>query len=240
MLKGSYTKYFKFQSLITADDLHRIDGYLHSRCDKVIYSFETSDGANYDSDVIEDIIGYSNPSNAKIERITMIAQNNGKYSAHNHIIVKFYNKGRWNSSASLYISDATSDEIAAISKDLGIIIEQTKADYSWMYSRGFLLFLDLLLSTIVTVSFNIYIVPFIKDNNASWWIQISLLQMIILVPLFIGFVRIIEWAYPKTVFNIGAQKSYYNKLLYRRKTVLGAISTIILGVISSILATKFF
>ena len=121
MLKGSYTKYFKFQSLVTVDDLHRIDRYLHSRCDKVIYNFETSDGVNYDADVIEDIIGYSNPSNAKIEKVTMIAQNNGKYSAHNHIIVKFYNRGRWDSSASLYISDANSDEIAAISKDLGII-----------------------------------------------------------------------------------------------------------------------
>lgn len=53
MLKGSYTKYFKFQSLVTVDDLHRINEYLHSRCDKVIYNFETSDGADYDADVIE-------------------------------------------------------------------------------------------------------------------------------------------------------------------------------------------
>ncbi len=240
MLKGSYTKYFKFQSLVTVDDLYRIYRYLHSRCGKVIYNFETSDGANYDADVIEDIIGYSNPSNAKIEKVTMIAQNNGKYSAHNHIIVKFYNRGRWDSSASLYISDANSDEIAAISKDLGIIIEQTKTDYSWMYSRWFLLFLNMLLTTIVTVLLYVYIVPFIKENNASWWIQTSLLQMIILIPLFLGFVRSIEWAYPETVFNIGAQKSYYNKLLNRRKAVLGSISTIILGVISSILVTKFF
>lgn len=240
MLKGSYTKYFKFQSLVTVDDLHRINEYLHSRCDKVIYNFETSDGADYDADVIEDIIGYSNPSNAKIERITMIAQNNGTYSAYNHIVVKFYNRGRWDSSASLYISDANSDEIAAISKDLGIIIEQTKTDHSWMYSRWFFLFLNLLLSVIVTISLNIYIVPFIKDNNASWWLQTFMLQMIILVPLFLGFVRIIEWAYPETVFNIGAQKSYYNKLLNRRKAVLGSIFTIILGVISSILVTKFF
>lgn len=28
MLKGSYTKYFKFQSLVTVDDLHRINEYL--------------------------------------------------------------------------------------------------------------------------------------------------------------------------------------------------------------------
>lgn len=123
---------------------------------------------------------------------------------------------------------------------MGIIIEQTKTDHSWMYSRWFFLFLNLLLSVIVTISLNIYIVPFIKDNNASWWLQTFMLQMIILVPLFLGFVRIIEWAYPETVFNIGAQKSYYNKLLNRRKAVLGSIFTIILGVISSILVTKFF
>jgi len=63
--------------------------------------------------------------------------------------------------------------------------------------------------------------------------------MIILIPLFLGFVKIINWAYPETVFNIGAQKSYYNKLLNRRKTILGIISTIILGVISSIIATNY-
>jgi len=61
MLKGSYTKYFKFQSLVGIDDLRHIDRYLHSRCDKVVYNFETSDGANYDTEKIEDVIEYSNP-----------------------------------------------------------------------------------------------------------------------------------------------------------------------------------
>ena len=239
MLKGSYTKYFKFQSLVGIDDLRHIDRYLHSRCDKVVYNFETSDGANYDTEKIEDVIEYSNPSNSQIDRISMIAQNNGKYSAYNHIIVKFYNKGRWDSSASLYISDANSDEIMAISTELGNIIEQTKADYSWIYSRWFFLFINLLLSTIVTFSLHMFIVPLVKENNGNWWLQGFLLQMIILIPLFLGFVKIINWAYPETVFNIGAQKSYYNKLLNRRKTILGIISTIILGVISSIIATNY-
>ena len=240
MLKGSYTKYFKFQSLVTVDALRRIDKFLHSRCDKITYNFETSDGANYESDSIDDIISYPNPSNAKIERISLIGLRNGKYIPHNFIIVKFFNKGKWDSSASLYITDANSDEIAAIYKDLGIIIEQVKADYSWVYSRWFLLLMNLLLSAIITISLNTYIVPLIKNHNASWWMQIFILQMIILVPLFLGFLKVIEWAYPESVFNMGAQEMYYKKLINRRKAVLGTITTIMLGVISSIIATNFF
>lgn len=240
MLKGSYTKYFKFQSLVSVDALRHIDIFLHSRCNAVTYNFETSDGANYESDSIDDIVNYSNPSNAKIERISMIGLKEGKYVSHNHIIVKFFNKGKWDSSASLYITDANSDEIAAISKELGFIIEQVKADYSWAYSRWVLLLMNLLLSAIITISLYTYIVPLIKDNNASWWLQIFILQMIILVPLFIGFLKVIEWAYPESVFNIGAQEMHYKKLINRRKTILGTITTIILGVTSSIIATKFF
>lgn len=240
MLKGSYTKYFKFQSIVTVDTLRSIDRYLHSRCDKVIYNFETSDCANYNADNIEDIINYSNPSNAKIERVSIIAQNNGKYISQNHIIVKFYNKGRWDSSASLYITDANSDEIIAVSKELGDIIKQTKADHSWIYSRWVFLLLNLALSAIITIILYTYLVPIVKENNASWWFQIFILQVVILVPLLFGFIKAIGWAYPETVFDIGAQKLYYKKLLSRRKSLQGMLLTIILGIISSIIASKYF
>lgn len=240
MLKGSYTKYYKFQSIVTVEDLHRIDKYLHTRCDKVVYNFETSDGANYEAEDIKDVINYPNPSNAKIERISMIAQKNEKYVSYNYIIVKFFNKGRWDSSSSLYIANANSNEIAAISKDLGIIIEQTKADYSWMYSRWFLLLLNILLSTIVMISLYTYLVPVIKDNNVSWWVQTFILQTFILVTLYFGFIKAIEWAYPESVFNIGAQELYYKKLLDRRNKVLGAISTIALGGVSTLLVNWLF
>lgn len=240
MLKGSYTKYFKFQSTVTVDTLRSIDKYLHSRCDKVIYNFETSDGADYNADNIEDIVNYLNPSNAKIERVSIIAQNDGKYVSQNHIIVKFYNKSRWDSSASLYITDANSDEIIAVSKELGDIIKQTKADHSWIYSRWVFFLINLALSAIITIISYTYLVPIIKENNASWWFQIFILQVVILVPLLFGFIKAIEWAYPETIFEIGAQKLYYKKLLSRRKSLLGLLLTIILGIISSIIASKYF
>lgn len=100
--------------------------------------------------------------------------------------------------------------------------------------------LNLILSSILSIALYTYIVPDIKENNSSWWIQITILQMFVLAIIYGGFMKTIEWAYPETVFSIGVQESSYKKLISRRNKILGGLCTIILGVISSIVASKFF
>ena len=242
MLRGSFNKTFKFQSIVTSDILRKVAHYLHSRSEIVKYEFETSDGAKYDTESIDNIIGYSNPSDAMIEKISLIAQKKeeDRYFAQNFIIVKFYDRESWDSSASLYIADASSDEIAAISKELGGIIKLAKANYSWIYSSKFLNSIGLILSMAISILLYSYVVPLIKESNPSWYIVYLLLQFAILGCLFRLFVKIREWAYPESVFNIGEQEASYKMIIKRRNYILGVISTIVLGVLSSICATKYF
>lgn len=242
MLRGSFTKIYKFQSIVTSDVLRRVANYLHSRSEIVKYEFETSDGARYDTDNIEDIIGYTNPSDAMIEKISLIAQKKeeDRCFTHNFIIVKFYDKGSWYGSASLYIGNANSDEIAAISKELGDIINQAKANYSWIYSKKILSSIGLILYLAISILLYYYVVPLIKESNPSWYIVYLLLLFVIFVNIIKMFIKIREWAYPESVFNIGEQEVCYKKIIKRRNYILGAISTIVLGILSSICATKYF
>lgn len=242
MLRGSFTKLYKFQSIVTSDILRKVAKYLHSRSEIVKYEFETSDGARYDTDNIEDIIGYINPSDAKIEKISLIAQKKeeNRYYAHNFIIVKFFDRGSWNGSASLHIDDANSDEIAAISKELGNMIKQAKANYAWIYSKKFLSSIGLVLYLAISIPLYYYVVPLIRESNPSWYIVYLLLLFLIFVNIIWLFTKIREWAYPESVFNIGEQEASYKKIIKRRNYILGAISTIVLGILSSICATKYF
>lgn len=239
MLKGCFYKAFKYQTIVTADILLKIDNYLKTRNATIVYNFDTTNGAMYETNDIQDILQYPNNSNSKIERITINGKREGKYSLQGFIILKFFDKGIWDDSASLFINEASSDEITGISKDLIDIITQAKAPYSWVYSKWILLFLNLLLSGILSIVLYTYLVPLIKENNASWWIEVTIFQMLILVIIFKGFMKAIEWAYPETVFSIGEQDASYKKLLSRRNKIIGGLSTIILGVISSIIASKF-
>lgn len=240
MLKGSFEKSYKFQTIVTEDILRKLDKYLQSRGDSMVYKFETIDGGKYEVENIEEIIDYSNPSDAKFDEISIIAQKEGGYIPQRFVVVRFINRGRWSSSASLYIKDASYDEISVIFKDIDRIIKKTKADYFWLYSRWFLALLNYVLAGLLSFLLNYYIGPLIKDNNASWWIQLLLFQVVISIPLVIGFMKIIEWAYPETVFLIGDQIAVYKKLMRRRNWVLGSVSAVILGVIASVIAAKCF
>lgn len=238
MLKGSFEKSYNFQTIVTEDILRRMDKYLQSRGDSMVYKFETTDGAKYEVENVEEIIDYDNPSEAKLDEIYIMAQKEGGYIPRNFITVRFINRGRWNSSASLYIRDANQDEISVISKDIDRIIKKTKADYSWIYNKWSLMSLNWIFLGLLTFLLYRYVAPLIKDNNAFWWIQLFILQMSIIIPFAFGVIKIIEWAYPETVFLIGDQKAVYEKLMRRRNWVLGVISTLILGVIASIIAVK--
>lgn len=240
MLKGSFEKSYKFQTIVTEDILRKIDTYLQSRGDRMAYRFETINGAKYEVENIEEIIGYDNPSDAKIDEIYLMAQKEGRYIPQNFITVKFINRGRWSSSASLYIRNANQDEISVIFNDMDRVIQKAKADYSWLYNKWVLISLNFILSELLFFFLYHYVAPLIKENNASWWIQLFLLQLSILIPFTMGLLKTLQWVYPETVFLIGDQKAVYEKLMRRRNWVLGTILTVILGVIASIIATKCF
>lgn len=236
-MNGQFTKYYKFQTIVTKDVLQRIDKYLHNFTDNIKYNFETSDGAEYSTTDLKEIIEYDNPDKARIEKITLQAIKD-KNPYRSFIIVKLYDKGKWNSSASLYISEATPNEIASISSLIGRYIEEAKAPHWWLYSKGFLIFLNCLMSFLGSYLLYTFVVPFIKENNPSWWIEITILLLLFNCIMVFLYFKIVYWTYPESIFLIGEQKNCQKKLIWRRNIILGTFSTIILGIIASIIATK--
>lgn len=122
--------------------------------------------------------------------------------------------------------------------DLSIITIQD--GYAWIYSKKFLSSVGLVLYLAISIPLYYYVVPLIRETNPSWYIVYLLLLFLIFVNIVKLFTKIREWAYPESVFNIGEQETSYKKIIKRRNYILGAISTIVLGVLSSIFATKYF
>lgn len=236
-MEGKYTKYFKFQTIITEDVLKRIDKYLRSITNNIKYNFETSDGAEYSTTDMNEIIDYDNPNKARIEKITFQALRDDKLYR-NFIIVKLYDKGKWDSSASLYISEASSDEITFIRTTIARFIEEAKAPHWWLYSRWFTMSLIGLVAILGTYLLYTFVVPQIKENNPSWWIQTTLLLFFSTLIFCAIFYAIIYRVFPESIFLIGEQKNRLAKIHKRRNMILTTISTIILGIIASIIATE--
>lgn len=92
MLKGSFFKSFKYQTIVTAHILLKLDKYLKTRVTTIVYNYDTSDGAMYETNDIEDILQYTNNSKSQIERITINGKREGKYSLQSFITVKFLDK----------------------------------------------------------------------------------------------------------------------------------------------------
>ncbi len=231
MLKGSFKKDYTFQTVVTAEILQGIDKYLQDRSKCVEYKFETVNGTTRKTNTIDDIISYDNTSDGKIERISMKAMRVDEYITRDFIVIQFFNRDNRKQSVSLEIEEASSDEIIAISREIGDKIERIKAPYSWIYNIGLQLFLICSFSSVLTLLLSYYVTPIDKEDNTSQWIiRISYLFS----TMFLGWIclmRFIKWAYPETCFSIGVQKNIFEKRKRYRRTVFTAISTVLLGLI---------
>lgn len=236
-MTGQYTKYYKFQTIITEDILKRFDNYLRSLTNKIRYNFVTSDGAEYMTLELNEILNYDNPNNARIEKISFMAQREDDLYG-NFITVRLYDRGKWDSSASLYISEATSHEITSIRTTIERYIKEAKAPHWWLYCKWFTMVLNCLVAILGTYLLYTFLVPQIKENNPSWWIQTTLLLSFTNFMLGVIYYAMIYRAFPESIFLIGEQKNRLAKINKRRNIILTTIFSLILGIIASIIATK--
>lgn len=237
-MKGSLHKKYDFSSIITIDDLKYLSSLILPKFNFVKYHIETKDGARYDINSLDEILQYDNYDDRKIEllsiRANFLSNNSFVYP---NIKITLYDNSIYEASCILDINDLEECEIIYYSKKIEEFTKRIRASYWWCHKQTFYNICGILLYFLFAL---IYI--YNTDNNENYNKVYNFLVLqgwagICMVTTMSFGKRVILYLFPKACFCIGMQKKFLDcKIKCRNFLFITILATIILGVISSIIA----
>ncbi len=238
-MNGKYFKTYKFSTIISEEIIMRLDSYLRNLSPMIEYNFKTLDGAEYETKDIADITSYVNPDDRKITQITITLFKEGKYVPSMFLRLNLFDRDKWDSSASLHLSEATPEEISIIPIKVSEIIHMAKAPYSWVHNHWIFRILSLITTVCIMCVFMILFDQYTTIKDPSYRLILMILyQLPIYGLLYWLYHTAVKFICPPTIFYIGEQKRKKNRRDKVRNTILiSVILAIFIGVISSLIAT---
>ena len=232
------TRKKEYSIIVVEDELRALVSFLSSNYEPVNIIAQCNDGSSMTTSQLEDIINFENPSSRKIESLQI---NFGKsYSQGGNVE---FGGGVFLSTCNLTITETDDAKALKVAKEIEHRFEECRPWYSnlgkyFIYGLG--VFLFILLSLFVT---GLFLVD-VKSNEAVLFskISISIFQGLALgaIVSLVGtyLIKGWFWIFPKIWFDIGKQKAeLQTRIKVRNFIFVGVISTLILGVIASIIAT---
>jgi hypothetical protein len=232
------TRKKEYSIIVVEDELRALVSFLSSNYEPVNIIAQCNDGSSMTTSQLEDIINFENPSSRKIESLHI---NFGKsYSQGGNVE---FGGGVFLSTCNLTIKETDDAKALKVAKEIEHRFEECRPWYSnlgkyFIYGLG--VFLFILLSLFVT---GLFLVD-VKGNEAVLFskISISIFQGLALgaIVSLVGtyLIKGWFWIFPKIWFDIGKQKAeLQTRIKVRNFIFVGVISTLILGVIASIIAT---
>ena len=232
------TRKKEYSIIVVEDELRALVSFLSSNYEPVNIIAQCNDGSSMTTSQLEDIINFENPSSRKIESLQI---NFGKsYSQGGNVE---FGGGVFLSTCNLTITETDDAKALKVAKEIEHRFEECRPWYSnlgkyFIYGLG--VFMFILLSILVTVLF----LADVKGNEAmiSSKISIGIFQGLAIgaIGTLIGtyLIKGWFWIFPKIWFDIGKQKTeLQTRIKVRNFIFVGVISTLILGVIASIIAT---
>jgi len=232
------TRKKEYSIIVVEDELRALVSFLSSNYEPVNIIAQCNDGSSMTTSQLEDIINFENPSSRKIESLQI---NFGKsYSQGGNVE---FGGGVFLSTCNLTITETDDAKALKVAKEIEHRFEECRPWYSnlgkyFIYGLG--VFLFILLSLFVT---GLFLVD-VKGNEAVLFskISISIFQGLALgaIVSLVGtyLIKGWFWIFPKIWFDIGKQKAeLQTRIKVRNFIFVGVISTLILGVIASIIAT---
>ncbi len=229
----------KEYSIIVAEhELRALVNFLSSEYEPIEITAKCSDGSSLTTPQLDDIINFENSNFRKIESLEV---NFGKsYSQGGNV---GFGGGIYLSTCSFTVKDTDDSKALKVAKEIEQRFEECRPWYSnagkyVLYGGATVFFIILLLSTGLLFAINTQG----KEQEFTSKITFGIFQGLLLGTLFslvgVYLAKTWFWMFPKIWFDIGKQKAELEKRIKVRNWIFGGIiTTLLLGVIASIIAT---
>jgi len=235
-MEGSLLKEHKFSIIVKKEDLKALNDFICTEYKYIEYAIHTNNGVRYELSSFDDIINYDNYDSKKITQIYIKAQNEKPTRS---IIfpdfeISLGDLTNYTTSISYQIRKATEKEIEYRTQKTEELINNFKADYSWLHKNSTIIAIVLFIWMCIAIPLQVYIVE--KVETATFFVFIFILSA------FAGWIgvrlldKIISFFFPQTVLCIGKQIDFYErKKKLRQNWLWGIIVTSLVSLLTSIL-----
>lgn len=234
-MTGTISKDHKFCTIIKKEDLKSLHDFICKEYEYVECSISTKNGAKFELITFDDIISYDNIEFKKIIQIYIKAQKEKPLiNIFPDFEISLADLNHYSTSISYCIRKATEKEIEYRTQKIEELINNFKANYSWLYknSNGLIFFLFIWCSILIPLQ--LYLKG--KVETITLYVTVWTLAFIIGWIFSRLFNEIISFFFPQNVFCIGKQVDFYDrKKTLRQNWLWGIIVTFFVSLISSIL-----
>ena len=238
-MKGSLKKDYIFSIIVTAEDLKSLSDMIMKDFDDVLYEIETTDGAHYKLQNLNDILEYTNPDSRKI-KILRIRGNKEKGESFYlpNICVSLFDTSVYDKSIIFELNEMDEKDITHYTSRIDEFANRIKAPYWWIFKERFYWITGFVLYLAFSI---VYFVNSDISTTVNKVYSMILLQGVSAVCMaFSMFVlnKVVSFFYPESCFVLGEQKKYAIKKGKARNIVFVAIFlTLIIGVIASVIGS---
>lgn len=230
---GSISKSYKFSTIISCNDLQRLNDFIAQEYNFLKYKITTIDGAKYETDDFNEILNYDNYNSRKIEQIIISAnQVEREFKLLNDFEIVLRDLSQYPDSINYTIRNVSEKEITSYTSQLKELIMSFKVQNSWIHNIWSSLVFFFILWAIFSIYFS-YLFHDKIDKTLLFLYQMTFSFFIGWISNWV-FIKFASFLFPKTIFSIGKQKEFLKK---KEKTRHTLFTVFILGLIVSVVAS---
>lgn len=235
---GNLNKDYNFSIIVNKQNIKDIYNLVASNFKSVKIEFKTSEGAEYNVDNIDNILGYSNPKSRRIIVIRFEGDLRGHASFLSpNISIVLSDTSTYYSSISLSIKNMEEKDIVYYTREIEEFSNSIKAPYWWLHKSWFYTITGFALYLLCAVLYFTCGNTAVSDDKAYNILILQGISALCMVISMYGVKKIVSVLFPECSFCIGEQENYILRQSKLRKFIFGTIiGTIVLGVLSSIIA----
>lgn len=236
-MKGSLRKDYNFSIIVTAEDLMSLSDLITKDFDDVRYEIETTDGAHYKLQDLNDILEYTNPDSRKIKLLRVKGnKEKGKFFYLPNICVSLFDTSVYNKSIIFELNEMDEKDITHYTSRIDEFANRIKAPYWWIFKERFYWITGIVLYLVFSI---VYFANSDISTTVNKVYSMTLLQGVSAACMAFSMLvlnKVVSFFYPESCFALGEQEKRKIKKEKTRYLICWVITgALVIGVLSGLI-----